>query len=63
MNPTELFNQVKEMIEKKDFSAAQSFIEENKDHLGEYFDKAKNLVEGSKGVDGVLDKVKGLFGK
>ena len=38
MNPMELFNQVKEMIEKKDFEAAKKFVDENKDDLGEYFD-------------------------
>ena len=26
MNPMELFNQVKEMIEKKDFEAAKAFV-------------------------------------
>ncbi|MFN8650176.1 hypothetical protein [Streptococcus sp.] len=61
MNPTELFNQVKEMIEKKDFSAAQKFIEDNKDQLGEYFDQAKGLLDGAGGLDGVINKVKGLF--
>ncbi len=44
MNPMELFNQVKEMIEKKDFEAAKKFVEENKDDLGEYFNQAKSLV-------------------
>lgn len=62
MNPNELLNQVKELIEKKDFSDAQKFINDNKDQLGDYFEQAKKLVEGAGGVDGVLDKVKGLFG-
>ena len=61
MNPTELFNQVKEMIGKQDFSAAQKFIEDNKDQLGEYFDQAKGLLDGAGGLDGVINKVKGLF--
>ena len=61
MNPTELLNQVKELIEKKDFSAAQKFIEDNKDQLGEYFDQAKGLLDGAGGLDGVINKVKGLF--
>ena len=43
MNPLELFNQVKEMIEKKDFEAAKTFVEDNKDNLGEYFDQAYEL--------------------
>ncbi|WP_019770335.1 hypothetical protein [Streptococcus sobrinus] len=63
MNPSELFNQVKELIEKKDFSAAQKFIDQHKDDLGDYLDKAKDLLAGVKSADGVLDKVKGLFGK
>ncbi|TWS94241.1 MULTISPECIES: hypothetical protein [unclassified Streptococcus] len=63
MNPQELLEQIKEMIAKKDFSAAQDFINENKDNLGEYFEQAKALVSGGEGVNGILDKVKGLFGK
>ena len=35
MNPLELFNQVKELIEKKDFEAAKTFVEDNNDNLGE----------------------------
>ena len=31
MNPLDLFNQVKELIEKKDLAAAKTFVEENKD--------------------------------
>lgn len=61
MNPMELFNQVKEMIEKKDFEAAKTFVEDNKDNLGEYFDQAKALVSGNEMIRGALDKIKGLF--
>ena len=61
MNPMELFNQVKEMIEKKDFEAAKTFVEDNKDNLGEYFDQAKALVSGTEMISGALDKIKGLF--
>ncbi len=61
MNPIELFNQVKEMIEKKDFEAAKTFVEDNKDNLGEYFDQAKALVSGNEMISGALDKIKGLF--
>lgn len=61
MNPMELFNQVKEMIEKKDFEAAKTFVEDNKDNLGEYFDQAKALVPGNEMISGALDKIKGLF--
>ena len=61
MNPLDLFNQVKDMIEKKDFDAAKKFIEDNKDDLGEYLEKAKDLVASSKGLDDVVGKIKGLF--
>ena len=61
MNPLELFNQVKELIEKKDFEAAKTFVEDNKDNLGEYFDQAKALVSGNEMISGALDKIKGLF--
>ena len=61
MNPMDLFNKVKELIETKDFDASKSFIEENKDQLGEYLSQAQALVSGSEGFDGLVDKVKGLF--
>ena len=61
MNPMDLFNQVKEMIEKKDFNAAKKFIDDNKDNLGDYLEKAKALVAGNDLVSGAVDKIKGLF--
>ena len=61
MNPLDLFNQVKELIENKDFSAAKTFVEENKDQLGEYLSQAQALVSGTEGLDGFVDKVKDLF--
>lgn len=63
MSPTELFNQVKELIEKKDFAAAQKFIEDNKDQLGDYFEQAKQLVSHSNGLNGLFNKAKDFFGK
>ena len=61
MNPFDLFNQVKEMIEKKDFDAAKKFVDDNKDNLGDYLEQAKGLVSGNEMVSGALDKIKGLF--
>ena len=61
MNPMDLFNQVKEMIEKKDFDAAKKFIDDNKDNLGDYLEQAKGLVAGNDLVSGAVDKIKGLF--
>ena len=48
MNPLDLFNQVKELIENKDFSAAKTFVEENKDQLGEYQAKHKLWFQDQK---------------
>lgn len=61
MNPLDLFNQVKEMIEKKDFDAAKKFVEDNKDKFGEYLDQAKKLVARNEMASGAIDKIKGLF--
>ena len=61
MNPVELFNKVKELIEKKDFDAAKKCVEDHKDELGEYLDKAKDLVANSKGLNDVINKVKSIF--
>ena len=61
MNPMDLFNQVKEMIEKKDFDAAKKFVDDNKDNLGDYLEQAKGLVSGNEMVSSSLDKIKGLF--
>ena len=61
MNPLDLFNQVKEMIEKKDFDAAKKFVDDNEDNLGDYLEQAKGLVSGNEMVSGALDKIKGLF--
>ena len=61
MNPLDLFNQVKEMIEKKDFDAAKKFVDDNKDNLGDYLEQAKGIVSGNEMVSGALHKIKGLF--
>ena len=61
MNPLDLFNQVKELIETKDFDAAKIFISENQDQLGEYFSQAQQLITGSEGLDSLVDKIKGFF--
>ena len=61
MNLLDLFNQVKELIEKKDLAAAKTFVEENKDQLGEYLSQAQSLISDSEGIGNIVDKVKGLF--
>ena len=61
MNPLDLFNQVKVLIETKDFEAAETFVAENQEQLGEYFSQAQQLISGSKGLDGLVSKIKGFF--
>jgi len=61
MNPLDLFNQVKELIETKDFDAAKIFISENQDQLGEYFSQAQQLIASSEGLDSLVGKIKGFF--
>ena len=61
MNPLDLFNQVKELIETKDFEAAKTFVAENQEQLGEYFSQALQLISGSEGLDGLVSKIKGFF--
>ena len=61
MNPLDLFNQVKELIETKDFDAAKIFISENQDQLGEYFSQAQQLITGSEGLDDLVGKIKGFL--
>ena len=61
MNPLDLFNQVKELIETKDFDTAKIFISENQDQLGEYFSQAQQLIASSEGLDDLVGKIKGFF--
>lgn len=61
MNPLDLFNQVKELIETKDFEAAKTFVAENQEQLEEYFSQAQQLISGSEGLDGLVGKIKGFF--
>ena len=61
MNPLDLFNQVKELIETKDFEAAKTFVAENQEQLGEYFSQAQQLISGSEGLDGLVGTIKGFF--
>ena len=61
MNPLDLFNQVKELIETKDFEAAKTFVAENQEQLGEYLSQAQQLISGSEGLDGLVGKIKGFF--
>jgi len=57
------FAQLPEKVNKllKDFSEAKTIVEENKHQLGDFLSQAQTLVSGSEGLDGLVDKVKGLF--
>ena len=61
MNPLDLFNQVKELIETKDFEVAKTFVSENQEQLGEYLSQAQQLISGSEGLDSLVEKIKGFF--
>ena len=61
MTPFDLFNQVKELIETKDFEAAKTFVAENQEQLGKYFSQAQQLISGLEGLDGLVEKIKGFF--
>jgi hypothetical protein len=61
MNPLDLFNQVKELIETKDFEAAKTFVAENQEQLGEYLSQAQQLISDSEGLDSLVEKIKGFF--
>ena len=61
MNPLDLFNQVKELIETKDFEVAKTFVAENQEQLGEYLSQAQQLISGSEGLDSLVEKIKGFF--
>ena len=61
INPLDLFNQVKELIETKNFESAKTFVAENQEQLGEYFSQAQQLISGSEGLDGLVEKIKGFF--
>ena len=58
MNPLDLFNQVKELIENKDFSAAKTFVEENKDQLGTTLAKLKLWSQDQKDLKVLLIRSK-----
>ncbi|MBL5001678.1 hypothetical protein CUZ91_2753 [Enterococcus xinjiangensis] len=62
MNQEELFQKVKEMIKGGNFDGAKRFIEEHKEQLGPYKEKAQNLLKDVN-IDSVKDKFKNLFNK
>ena len=61
MNQLDLFNQVKELIETKDFEAAKTFCCRKSRTTWKYFSQAQQLISGSEGLDGLVGKIKGFF--
>ncbi len=60
MNPLDLFNQVKEMIEKK-IRRCKKFVDDNKGATSvTTLNKPKELVSGNEMVSGALDEIKRL---
>lgn len=54
-------DKIKGLISEGNLDQAKSFFEDHKGDLGDYYDKAKDLLGG--GAGDMIDKIKGLFGK
>lgn len=83
MNTEEMIQKVKDLIGEGNVEKAQKFVEDHKDELGDYAEKAKNMItnfnpddfaDKAKDIaddakaaagesDGIVDKIKDLFGK
>ncbi|KAF0467880.1 hypothetical protein ACSAHR_00490 [Pediococcus pentosaceus] len=61
MNKDDIMEKIKDMIGEGNIEKAKDFIEDHKEDLGEYYEKAKELVKNN--AEGVIDKVKDIFGK
>ena len=61
MNVEELIAKAKGLISEKNIAEAKKFIEDHKEELGEHYDKLVKSLGGD--ADGIIDKVKGFFGK
>jgi hypothetical protein len=59
MNKDDIMNKIKDLMSSGNLDDAKSFIEEHKDDLGDYYDKAKDLIGND--ASGIVDKIKGLF--
>lgn len=61
MNKDDIMKKVEDMIGEGNIDKAKSFIEDHKEDLGEFYEKAKDLISNNAGD--VIDKVKGIFDK
>ncbi|WP_379946022.1 hypothetical protein [Enterococcus devriesei] len=60
MNKDELVKKIKELLNEGNIEKAKEFIEDHKDELGDYYDKAKVLLKSGK-FDGLRDQFKKFF--
>lgn len=82
MNKDELIQKVKDLIGEGNIETAQKFVEAHKDELGDFAEKAKDMItnfnpdefsekakqtfddaKDAANADGIVDKIKDLFGK
>lgn len=60
MEREELIKKVKELLNEGNLEKAKTFIEDHKEELGDYYDKAKNLLRSDK-MDDLLGQFKKFF--
>ncbi|MGM0174693.1 hypothetical protein [Enterococcus sp. DIV0800] len=60
MNKDELVKKIKELLNEGNIEKTKEFIEDHKDELGDYYDKAKVLLKSGK-FDGLMDQFKKFF--
>jgi hypothetical protein len=63
MDTNEIFEKIKDMVTNGNLDEAKTLIEEHQDDLGPMLEQAKELLSNADGAEGLLDKVKGIFGK
>ena len=56
MNTDELIKKAKDLMNEGNIEKAKEFIEDHKDELGDYYDKAKVLLKSEK-FDGSIQKI------
>lgn len=60
MDREELIKKIKELLNEGNLEKAKTFIEDHKEELGDYYDKAKNLLKSDK-LDDLLGQFKKFF--
>lgn len=60
MTKEELIKKAKELLNEGNIEKAKAFIDEHKDELGDYYEKAKILVTSEK-IDGLKERLKKFF--